>query len=553
MASSPPAPGLHDVGAPAQDLRVSPLRLIEFFRRIILLGGLLATTWLALMPAPALVRVEAIDFTQQQQRRSRSLREDLRRLGAMTGIDATAEADRLQRKSLDEYIAAQTRDRLVVVPSNAWNPFFRSIEDNLAGQSESLAFHRSSGTGSTYLYFKPDDLPTPDVLARIRGADPFTYVQMDGTSRHLGIVYQRTSDAWRYAPSWLMYPSRPMAVWAFIAALVGYALLPWPRIAPNALVYSRTRSIVVPDLLGACMAAAFFALPFLVLTANLSSSEEFALLSFDGGWAWLTIILWAFVIGGISISAVSLWYATFALLLEEDGLRRVTLFGQRHWPYSQMVAVEPAHWSPPRWFKILMLIGAVLSPRHAGAMILGSTRESWGIRIGCRDGQALTVWLQYMPGFERLFHALKRAGVPLNAELNQIIDDDLASGGPPQTAISPRARIIGFALLTVMIAAALFIHFRPVTPAPLERPSPPISVEAVQRRQAILQSMQGLQQRMKAIIAEVPTASGDARDALLRENASLMSSFQKLHDEFESISIYEPAQPTTGPALLEEP
>jgi hypothetical protein len=35
--------------------------------------------------------------------------------------------------------------------------------------------------------------------------------------------------------------------------------------------------------------------------------------------------------------------------------------------------------------------------------------------------------MTHLPGFERIFHALRKAGVPLDPELATIVDEDLAS------------------------------------------------------------------------------------------------------------------------------
>ena len=268
------------------------------------------------------------------------------------------------------------------------------------------------------MYFPAQGLPLDEVIGRIRQGDPFTYVRIGSGggagaaegAKYLEVLYQRPADAARYAPGWLMFPQRPYAVWVFIIAVLGYAMLPWGKVPEGAAVYSRVRSAIVPDLLGTGMAAMFFSLPILILTYATSSSSDFSLLSFDGGWAWLTIILWAFAAGGVSIVIVSLWYATFAMLILPDRLRRVTLLGEGEWPYADMLGVEAVQWSPPRWFKVLMLIGALLNWRHAGAMILGATRGSSGIRIRCRDGRTLDIWVEGMTGCGRVFGALKRAG-----------------------------------------------------------------------------------------------------------------------------------------------
>jgi len=401
-----------------------PRAALEIIRRVFLMAGLLTSVWLALVPAGGLLRLQPADFAADQERYGREATDNAAFGNRLTGISIDPAEINRGRGTLDEFIARQTKDRLVQVQGQEWDQLYNQVADNLEGRSTSLNQHLSHDTGSSYLYFPTNHGPLPQVLPKVTGSDPFTYVRIDGGAkpRYMEVLYQRPSDTFRYAPAWLLYPSRSIAMWFALAGVLLYAFLPWAKYAPEAVVCKRARAVVVPDLLGAVMACAFFAMPLLILTREVSSYSDFRVLDFSDGWGWLTVILWAFATGGLSICVVALWYATFGLLLLPDGIRRVTLWGHTDWRYSDMTGVEPAVWTLPRWLRILMFFGALLNWRYAGTMILGASRQALGIALPCRNGRRLTIWLEHLQAGERIFRALAAAKIPMDAELKNIID-----------------------------------------------------------------------------------------------------------------------------------
>ena len=353
--------------------------------------------------------------------------------------------------------------------------------------------------------------------------------------------------------TWMsLYPAgahsfRRQAVWWFVGALLSYALLPWHRRGLSELCYSRASQTVAPDFLGVAGAAAFLALSILVVTANSPSADQVRLFDFTAGWGILTIVLWVFAAGFVSMMAVSLWYATLSLVLMPDRIRRRTLGGVADFRFSQMTGIEPAMLDWPKWLRTAAWLATVFGPgvgtrMQVGGLVL-ARRPAYGVAIHCRDGRTLRIWINSLPGFERIFRALRQAGVPMDAEIGRVVDKDLADAAahPPSDQSGRGMRILAAVLLAAAIGGALALHFWPERPVKVERQMR-YSDEAIIRRRALMaqmeevaRRMQPLGERMKQIAAAKGTATPQEQTAVMGEFESLMKQYSDLRDRYDAI------------------
>lgn len=175
-----------------------------------------------------------------------------------------------------------------------WRTFFDDVEATLAGKPTGFLNGLSTDTGTSYLYFPAAAYPLSGLAPQINPAHCFSHVALTdgGRTRYLEVLYQFPMDAMNYAPAALVYPGRRDAVWVFLAAVLAYALLPWPKYGPRTLSYSRNRAVVVPDLLGVAMTALFLVIPVFVISGNFPGPVMQGLFDIDDGWIWLTAGMW---------------------------------------------------------------------------------------------------------------------------------------------------------------------------------------------------------------------------------------------------------------------
>jgi len=369
----------------------------EIMRRVVLLGCVLGAIWWALEPVPALLRVGPVDFAKEQQR-------DRRRT---FGLDPNAGLP------MDQYIAHKTKDRLIRVEGREWSVFHDQVVETSDGKSTDPQWTRrlERGHSPKYIFFRPDEAP----LAATTGLDrdhTFTYLAINGEggTRYLGITYSTTRDITRDAPIWQVYPLRQYSLWLVLIGFLTYLVLPWPKRPPEAVVCSRGRAIVLPDIMGVLFTGFFFALPLFIIAQN---SPVPGILNFSYGWGYLTLVFWFLALGGVAMLVAAAWYAGYQIHILPDRLRKVTLLGEEECLYAQITRVGPISWELPRWFKTLAFVVMLVNPR-AGVPTGGLFREqNQGIGIDCNDGRTVKIWMSALGGGERIIEALRNAGVPM--------------------------------------------------------------------------------------------------------------------------------------------
>ena len=255
--------------------------LIEIVRRVLACLFLAAALVTFLTPAPALLRVSSVDFVQEQKR---ELFADDRRL------------------PLADYIAKETKERLVSVQGSEWQDFFQGVSATASGKPPNNAWseRRSQGwLGADSVFFRPDEAPLNRVTGNMSKSGA-TYLTLANSApaQYLSVLYQVPFEMLDSAPPGLAYPFRSFSLWLALLGLSIYVLLPRAKHPPEALTYSRLRAVLLPDLLGFFLFGAFFAMPLFVIPHVASAGNLFDV---EGGWIFLTLFGWLFALFGISL------------------------------------------------------------------------------------------------------------------------------------------------------------------------------------------------------------------------------------------------------------
>jgi len=520
-----------------------PKRALEILRRLCLLGGVLLTAWAIVKPADALFRVRDVNFAKRQKQEGARMRNDIRMMSRVSGMELDPNDPTINTAptlTLEQYIEKKTKNSLIEVSGNEWSQFFNDVDQTLAGKTTTFARHLDVDRHSSLymLYFNTGHGPLKELQSKLDDNNLFTYVAMrDGDKlRYIEVLYQRPQSAFRDAPNWLLYPLRKHAAWLFILGLLAYAAIPWYRKGPDELRYSTGRAMVGPDFLGAFMTVFFFTLPMLVIMTNTFGSEPPDLFGFTNGWWPLTLVMWLLACHGLAAVFVALWYACFTMQITPTSLRLRKLLSGGDYAFADMEAIEPAKWAWPTWLKTIVILIGLLNWRLLGAILIGSSEEAYGIAIRMKDGRKLKLWMTHLPGFPRIFHALRKANVPLDPELAKIIDEDLANA-EPEPKPGKGGKVAAGILMTLAIVGALTWQYWPEKTRVVKH-EPKFTYEQLAQRMALTKQMMGIAAQMKEALALPADATPQQRATAMRKFEEL----QKQHDELDK--RYEAIKPT---------
>jgi len=381
--------------------------VLEVTRRFVLLVCLLGAIATALLPRGALLRVATVDMADRQSRK-------------LFAGDLT----------LEEFIAQETKDRLVRVQGVEWEAFFASVSAAASGQAEDRVWAGRLGHGfcEDCLFFRPDEPPLSTVTGKLSLGNPFTYLALSqgGETEYLGVTYLAPRDALGSAPAAYLFPYRRYSLWLFLAGVLVYALLPRRKHPPEAIYYSKAHTGVLMDILGCLLAGVFFALPLWVIPASATDANLF---SFSDGWAWMTLICWALAAGGVIVLISAARYASFEILIHPDRLLLATWRGREEYRFEEMTGAILAESSalggrPDRVRKTGQVLAALLFlfSWRASATVAGLTSQRrQGLEILCRDGRTLRIWTEGLVGLKRLEQALRAAGVLMTEEAGALM------------------------------------------------------------------------------------------------------------------------------------
>jgi len=522
-------------------------RGIELLRRLLFVGGILCAAWFVVITDGSLWRVKDVRFDELQKSEVNRMANSLKTLSRESGMAFDSSLNPAATQSLDAFIADQTKDRLIRVDGSEWPVFFDDVAATLSGKSTTFSSGLSEDTGTSYLYFPPAASPLQSLASQVNQSHVFSYVALpqNGQTRYLEVLAQAPKDAMHYAPASLVYPERKLAVWVFLAAVLSYALLPWPKYGPRTLSYCqrRFRSVVLPDILGVILIAFFVIIPVLVISSNYDSPILNGLFDVETGWVWLTVAMWTLAALLFGVTLTALWYSVFWLTLLPEGIRYKTLFGIRECAYSDIERVDPARLSLlPRWLKIVMILAGFLNWRLMGIFLVGATRESHGIRILRKDGSSFHLWLDYLDGLGRVFRELRRANVPMASELVQYVDQQLAEfpGEEPWPNANRRRSVLLPVLLALTVTLSLGIHFWPSPPRKLITESRSASPEVMAQRTRLLEEMTQVRNELEAATQRYKEAPPERQSQELENMTTLMNRFNELSKKHDALSSDDP-------------
>ncbi|MCS7060137.1 MAG: hypothetical protein RMN25_03140 [Anaerolineae bacterium] len=369
---------------------------MELLRRGIALTCLLSAIACALAPQPALLRFGAIDFAERQK-------------------DSWFEDER--KMPLEDFIARETKDRLIALQGASWTDFFSRFEAAVSGEMADWQNRLNVGwSAGTMVYFRPDEPWARDIAPSLSDDHPFSYLALAGPAgaRYLTVTWSRPKDMLDDAPPGLLYPWRSYSVWLALIGLAAYILLPRRKRDPEALVYSTVRAVVLPDIVGLFLAGFFFALPFWIVPANAPDPN---VLNPDGGWLILTVVMWAFAAAGVVILAIAARYAAFSILPGSDAVAVTTWLSAARYPYADMQQVRPYVRRVSKGWIGLGVLASLLNWRAAAPTLMLASSESRGIEVVLRDGRKWRVAIDALEGLDRLLNTLRAKGVEIDPAL----------------------------------------------------------------------------------------------------------------------------------------
>jgi len=346
-------------------------------RRVLLVGGTVLAITLALWQRSELYRVEAVDFAHRQQEEP-----------GWTGR---------RQKSLPDYIAERTRERLRQQAGPAW-----------------LALYEDLSAAGEYRFFLPGWTPLDELDDSFDGR--FTYIALQDNEqvRYLSVTAWHPGD-FPAAPAGLRYPWRRWAAAAFLAGLLGYFLVPWPRRLPHVASYARLTAAWLPDLvLGLLLVGMFYALPWFIVPDHAGSSHPVVV---EGGWLVLTAVLWGFCLFGLAVYAVAAWYEALRVEVAGDHFVLESLWATERVDFADIERADLAVREPPKALVRAGLLIGLLNWRALGPTLLMAGRADPVIDLVLRNGQHRRLGLTGLLHLPYLTAALQRAQVPVDPHL----------------------------------------------------------------------------------------------------------------------------------------
>jgi hypothetical protein len=317
---------------------------------------------------------------------------------------------------------------MIRVKGVEWEGFFRNVTDTVEGRERGREWTRrfpSERHAPRVLFFRPHEPPLDQLDLSLTKKNHRTYLVLDedGPARYLEVDYRTYSDRdfrvgsgfnnYPEPPSYLLYPHRQAGFLVLAAGVALYALLPVRRRYPGALKYDRWR-VIMGDIVG----VSFLALPVVVSMVVVGGTLQ--AFSLSGGL--LVFLLFSpMSLGGLLVLWVSAWYGGYQIVPAAEGLRIVTVRGERLYRYGDMSFFQPVVFVPPRWLIILswvmviMSAGAAIGAAGRALMLSSSSAGSIGIRLKGKVTLFIAVTDQMggtaLKGFQGIVETLRERGV----------------------------------------------------------------------------------------------------------------------------------------------
>jgi len=356
---------------------LTPRAMRAIVRRVLLVTGTIVALTFALWQRSELYRVETVDFASRQQ--------------AEPGWSGR------QQKSLQDYIAERTEGRLLHKTGPAW-----------------LALYQEFSSAGQYRFFLPSWTPLHELAGGFDGSFTDVALEDDGQVRYVGVTAWHPGD-FPAPPARLCYPWRWLASAVFLAGLVGYILIPWPRRRPHVVAYARLTSALLPDLvIGMLLVGMFYAIPWFVVPNHAHSSHPLVV---EGGWIVLTVVMWGFCLFGLAIYVTAAWYEVLRVEVAGDHLVMESMRAMERIDFADIERADLAVREPPRALVKAGLLVSLLNWRALGPTLLVASRQDRVIELVLRDGRRRRLGLTGLCHLDRLTSALQLAGVAVDPGL----------------------------------------------------------------------------------------------------------------------------------------
>lgn len=500
----------------------------EIIRRVILALGLFSGLWLICSVPPELYSIKVEDWKDERMAVSREHKDPSSK-----------------ERALEELIEKETMGRVFVTEEKDWIGLWAGVSQTLADVPPSPAWTKRLGRSfyDDHLFFSPDESPLIDLNQSLTQASPFTYVELRsrGSKQHLAVTRRIGGDISRYAPTSLAYPGRFLGFLILLLTVCLYALIPWQKHGVEALRYSRARSSVLPDIMGAVLAGLFFALPILITNDNGMGDGIFS-----EGWIILTAVMWFMALFGVSLWAVSAWYASLLLELTPEGLRLKTLTREALIPFSHIDKIELGRIDKANLNRALIILSFLISWKALGPALLASGPEH-GLIFTLRSGKKLTFPLRAAIGFPQMIGRLMDLGIPI---CESVFEGFGAKRAAPELRLPfpPLPKGIGshvalacFALPLVLLSLLHLPASTLTLPLDGDLAKPPAlaaddwapSSELLAEESRIQAEMTKLQKRMRELEALVKNAPPEQQRAAALESEECLKKFMDLSEEFD--------------------
>ena len=191
-----------------------------------------------------------------------------------------------------------------------------------------------------------------------------------------------------------------------IAALAVYLAIPRAARPASALTYDPVPAVYGPDAVGFLLTSVFFALPFWARMGEPYLWGDFGVLVHPSA-----LLVWPLALIAAAILWFSAQYASFWLVIEDEGLRIGRLGAVRIVPFSSIAEVKPMRRGLPKWVRWLTPALVVAGKfGAAGAVLLA--RDTTGIALVLDDGTEISIPQEaFEKHARRVISVLRKKGV----------------------------------------------------------------------------------------------------------------------------------------------
>jgi len=222
----------------------------------------------------------------------------------------------------------------------------------------------------------------------------------------------------------LVWPGHGSHISVFVLsalALALYLFIPRVDLPDGALIYERVPAVYGPDAIGFFVEPVLFALPFWARSGEPYLWEDFGLLVHPAA-----VLTWPIALMSSAILVVAARYASFWLVIEDDGFRIHRTSGERYIGYEDIERVTGYRRALPAWLGWLAPLLA-LSGRSGAAAALALARDDIGLRLVLKDGDTVSIAKDsFEKPYRKIVRALRDHDVPLGEEHDR---QNVGSGG----------------------------------------------------------------------------------------------------------------------------